>query len=68
MASEKTLSMLFQRKAGWCVCVFFYIFLMARWELQNSMKTTFQKLQTLEQTIKNIPRAVGIYHDHHENS
>ena len=27
------------------------------WELQNSMKTTFQKSETLEQIIKNIPRA-----------
>ena len=33
-------------------------------ELQSSMKTTFQKSQALEQIIKNIPRAVTMYHDH----
>ena len=41
------------------VCViFFKIFLRVRWELQNSMKTTFQKWQTLEQIMKDIPGAV----------
>ena len=35
-----------------------------RWELQKSMKTTFQKSQTLEQIIKNIPGAVTMYYDH----
>ena len=28
------------------------------------MKANFQKLQTLEKIIKNIPRAVTMYHDH----
>ena len=28
-----------------------------RWELKNSMTKAFQKSQTLEQIIKNIPRA-----------
>ena len=39
-----------------------------RWELQTSMKTTFQKSQKLEQIIKNIPRAVTTYHDHRKSS
>ena len=37
-------------------------------ELQNSIKTTFEKLQTLEQIIKTIPRAVTMYHDHHKSN
>ena len=35
-------------------------------ELQNRMKTTFQKSWTLKQIIKNIPGAVTMYHDHRE--
>ena len=35
-----------------------------KWELQKSMKITFQKSQTLEQIIKNIAVAVTMYHDH----
>ena len=37
-------------------------------ELQSSMKTTFQKSQALEQIIKNIPRAVTMYHDHRKST
>ena len=37
-------------------------------ELQNSMKTTFQKSQTLEQITKNIQRAVTIYHDQRKSN
>ena len=37
-------------------------------KLQNSMKRTFQKSQTLEQTIKNVLRAVNMYHDHRKNN
>ena len=39
-----------------------------RWEIQNSMKTTFQKSQTLEQIIKNISGEVTKYHDHRKSN
>ena len=46
------------------VCLFFFeIFLYVRWERQKSMETAFQKLQTLEQIIKNIPGAVTMHQD-----
>ena len=32
------------------------------------MKTTFQISLTLEQIIKNIPRAVTMYHDHQKTN
>ena len=47
------------------VCLFFFeIFSCVRWERQKSMETAFQKLQALEQIIKNIPGAVTMYCDH----
>ena len=53
--------MIFQKKTWWSV--FFLNFLYVRWELQNSVKTTFQKSQTLEQIIKYIPGRGTVYHD-----
>ena len=32
------------------------------------MKTTFQKSQSREKIIKNIPGAVTMYHDHRKNN
>ena len=32
------------------------------------MKATFQKLQILEQIIKNVPRAVTMYHDYQKSN
>ena len=37
-------------------------------KLQYSMKKTFQKSQTLEKIIKNVLRAVTIYHDHRKSN
>ena len=39
-----------------------------KWELKNSMTRNFQKLQTLEQIIKNITRAVTMYLDHRKSN
>ena len=60
--------MIFQRKTEECVYVFFSLNFLVRWEIQNSMKTTFQKLQKLEQISKNIPRAVTMYRDHRKSN
>ena len=35
-----------------------------KWEIQNSMKISSHKWQTLEKVIKNIARAITMYHDH----
>ena len=53
---------IFQRKTVWCVYVFFLKFLVSDTGTKKSMKTTFQKSQTLEKIIKNIPRTVTMYH------
>ena len=43
---------------------FFLNFLVSEIGTTKYMKANFQKLQTLEKIIKNIPRAVTMYHDH----
>ena len=51
-------------KENMIVPVFFLNFLVFEMVTTKSMKTTFQKSQTLEQIIKNIAGAVTMYHDH----
>ena len=47
------------------VCVFFLNFLVYEMGTTKNMKTTFQKSQAHEQTIKNIPGAVTTMYHHH---
>ena len=60
--------MIFQRETWWYVCFFLIFFVCEMRKLQNSMKTTFQKSQTLEQIIRNIPGAIIMYHDHRKGN